>query len=514
MTKLPKFIPIVTPQSLRVFQDLSEEFEYAVIPYYTLISPSIVNYRLTERVKWILSSIMPDELLLKEDTHILFRKTAEELGVHYVLVWDMPTYLENKEESLRNTYISLSKIEFFLNEGFKIIPLIKGAYEEHIRISASQIFDWGFKTVAFHISDYLTSSERPWPHIEDYSLSSFDLMMRYINLILGYDFDRLLLVGGASPRYAFRLLEIDDRIILAGYSWYLDAEKRRIYDLKERYIVNIEDKEYECNCPYCVSMPPKVRRKSEGIARHNLYLNKIQISSEDISVDIQLYDLIADYSEDIVITGELSVGGPKSKWRSMIKKIYQLKPDYLIVIGRIFDFKTVDEKHIKHWREFIEILTKLHNDYNLNLISVYRYPSSGVYRLLKDIVYPPKRGERPNVLQENEADTLIARIIRMVVSSRSPIIVKKWYGGEVSSTFTIQYMGVAEQDFDISKNELRDFSKDTDWLICDYINRPYIDYQNKIGTPGIWDLRDIHYIKSEPGLIHIKRNGDIELIKN
>jgi hypothetical protein len=42
---------------------------------------------------------------------------------------------------------------------------------------------------AFHISEYLISEEKPWPYVDDFSLSAIGLMTKYIETILEYDFD-------------------------------------------------------------------------------------------------------------------------------------------------------------------------------------------------------------------------------------------------------------------------------------------------------------------------------------
>ena len=123
--------------------------------------------KLAKTVTFILSSIMPDEYLLQKDTYKQFIDTARKLNIKYVIVWDLPTYLNNKDESLKNVYLSIKYVKYFINEGFNIIPLVKGAYPEHIKVSASEIYDLGFNIVAFHVSEYLYSEEKPWPYIND-----------------------------------------------------------------------------------------------------------------------------------------------------------------------------------------------------------------------------------------------------------------------------------------------------------------------------------------------------------
>ena len=511
--ELPRFIPIVTPDSIHIFDRLAGYFECAIIPYYTLLSTDPLSLRLGKDTKWILSSIMPDKLLLEEDTHHHFAERAGELGVEYVLVWDMPTYLNDVEKSLENTYVSLDRIEYFADNGFRVIPLIKGAYEEHIRISASQISGWGFEVAAFHVSEYLSAVERPWPQIGDYSLTAEDLMIRYIEVILEYDFRQLLLVGGGSPRHAPRLLELDDRICVAGYSWYLDGQRNNIY-MPTGYIKPLGNKYFECNCPNCRSIPPKTLRTSSYIAGHNLYLNKYLVKELDTEeIETNFYDVIADYHEDIVVVGEVSVGADKSRWRRLLNYLGRVKPDYLIIIGSIFDWEIIDERHIKEWIEFTERLKNLYLDYGTELIPVYRYVGKNLPYLMSSLSYTVNMRPRRSIFGESELDPVLGIITRIITSSRSPIKVKKRVEPGKDIVFTVEYHGVAEKPLEAAAEELKYLKKGGDWLITNYLNQPYIDWENKVATPGVWDLTWRHYTQPKPGAIHITKEGEINLIK-
>jgi len=512
MTKLPRFIPIVTPDSINIFNKLAEYFEYAIIPYYILLSNESLGLRLRQDTKWILSSIMPDKLLLEKDTHHHFAEKARELGVEYVLVWDMPTYLNDFEKSLENTYASLNKIEYFTKNGFKTIPLIKGAYEEHIRISASQISGWGFEVAAFHVSEYLSAVEKPWPYINDYSLTAEGLMIKYIETILEYDFKQLLLVGGGSPRHGARLLELDDRICVAGYSWYLDGQRNNIY-MPTGYIKSLGNKYFECNCPNCQSIPPKTLKTSSYIAGHNLYLNKYLLEELDEEVETNLYDTIADYHEDILIIGEVSVGAEKSIWKTLLTYLKRIKPDHLIIIGSIFHWEIIDEKHIKEWIEFIEELKKLNQDYGTELIPVYRYVGKNLPYLMTSLSYTTNTYPKRSIFGESELDPVLGTITRIITSSRSPIKVKKRAASGKEIVFTIEHHGVADKPLEAAAEELTYLKREGDWLITNYINQPYIDWENRVATPGVWDLTWRHYTEPKPGIIHITKEGEINLIK-
>ncbi len=123
---------------------------------------------------------------------------------------------------------------------------------------------------------------------------------------------------------------------LAGYSWYLDGERNNIY-MPSGYIKPLGTRYFECNCPNCRSISPKTLRTSSYIAGHNLYLNKYLVEELDEEVEIIFYGVIADYHEDILVVGEVSIGADKSMWRTLLKYLDRVKPDHLIIIGSIYD---------------------------------------------------------------------------------------------------------------------------------------------------------------------------------
>ncbi len=185
-------------ECLDVFNGLRDLFEYVIVPYYSIVGLSEHEKFLISKeddIKWILSSIMLDDYLLKSGIHDFFMFYADELKADYVLVWDMPTYLNDYHESFSNTIRSLDCIRLYIKKGYNVIPLIKDAHPEHIRLSVSNILDMGFKYAAFHVSEYLSNPEKPWPYIKDFSISNIEYMIRLIDIILESDLEEILIIG-------------------------------------------------------------------------------------------------------------------------------------------------------------------------------------------------------------------------------------------------------------------------------------------------------------------------------
>ena len=80
---------------------------------------------------------MPDYLLEKQDTHLSFMRLAEDFGMHYMLVWDMPTYLDDKEKSLEKYIVLIdSKTVFVPRRGQEVVNVNVG-HLEYLKIDIS-----------------------------------------------------------------------------------------------------------------------------------------------------------------------------------------------------------------------------------------------------------------------------------------------------------------------------------------------------------------------------------------
>ena len=509
---LPRFIPIVTPVSVSVFREVSRFFSFAVIPYYSVAREGGFTFerRLPNSISYILSSIMPDEYLSMEGICERFMNAARDLKVDYVVVWDLPTYLNDYELSEKNVYRSIDIIKRFVREGFNVIPLVKGAYPEHIRISASEIFDLGFDVVAFHVSEYLYSEERPWPFINDYSLTAIDFMLMLINEILKFDFREVLLIGGSSPRHYKLFLNLDDRIKLAGYSWFIDAFKGKLY-LSSGDIVDVRFKYFECSCESCIDIPPSLRRKPRYIARHNLLVNKYLIEEEFNNVNTSFYDLILEPYEDAVIAAELYVGHRDSLWKSLVNWLWSFKPSYAIFIGPTFH-REWSKRVIREWSEFIDILMRLNQIYGTKVILVAdpteRNPPM---QAEPEAVYPYGLDPRIDALKSTKYDSALIKVSRLLCKAKSSIKVKKYNSFLKPITFEVSAFKTAEKNVDSALEDLKNMRKRSDWLISNYINQPVIDKEYKVATPGVWRLTWLFYTEPKPGIIHITEDGEVKL---
>jgi len=214
------FVPVVFPGLLGLFRGVSGFFGYGVLPAYLVwiegYSVDVLREWLDGcGVEWVLSSVMPDELL-DEDVHLRFLDLAWGLGVDWVLVWDLPTYLERREEGWRNIDRCVELVEFFEDRGFRVIPLVKGAYEDQVRYCVGRFKELGFDFVAFRATDYMRSLFPPYPELPDESSDPKYLLMKFLRVVFDEGVDKVLLLGGMNPKYIYEFWRISEDIVFSG----------------------------------------------------------------------------------------------------------------------------------------------------------------------------------------------------------------------------------------------------------------------------------------------------------
>jgi len=512
----PYFIPISNVDGLRYINELEGYVTRVILPYYSLLDydPDYLNNLLRSyNVKWILSSIMPDELLLKENIHQDFRRLADRLDIRDIIVWDMPTYLEDYDVSIKNTEYSIEIIKWFSSkEKYNIIPLAKGAYPEHLRYSLESIIDLNFDVVAFHVSEYLSTRLSPYPYIPDKYLTPTGYMSQLIEIIREYPFKEILLIGIGSPK-TLELVDYDDRFRYAGLSWYIDGLKRRAYTPDG--IKDITFKYIECNCPACISIPPLYRRK-DSLPGHNLYIMNA-IAGEAEPPDTSIYDLIADYHEDILIISGLYVGKTDSKYLEALKLIESIKPRHLVFLGNIF--YTRDDSQYNRWISFIDKLKEIVTSYKIIIHAVRGYEELRKREILRniDVIYAGIEDPLINRFEENIESRYFEYLVKFYIPYKDKLWILKYsYNKPVKIYIYSRYRYEDTLSSEEILKALEDEKKlrNVDMVYADLTTYPILDDEKMVGVPGVWveDLEVDSEIK--PGAIYINEYGKPKLILN
>ena len=116
-----------------------------------------------------------------------------------------------------------------------------------------------------------------------------------------------------------------------------------------------------------------------------------------------------------------------------------------------------------------------------------------------------------NKMKLFDEEHTLEKLTRLILTVKNKMRIRKltW---EKPIDIYIRLYGPAEKDYKIVLEELRNINKDDEWLITDYLNKPYIDYDRRVATPGEWHTLWEIYEKPEPGVLYLDRKGEFRLL--
>ena len=516
MGMLPYYIPTVSLENLDIFIKLSRYFPYAILPAY-LVNPEEVDdinrFIKSVSTKLILSSIMPDEYLVRKNTLDKFLEILDKLDIDIVIAWDTPTYLEDSDDLRRERLnYSFEVVKQISDMGYGVIPLVKGAYTSEIHEYTNKLLELGFQTLAFHITQYLTSHISPLPYLENelYDKPS-DYMYRLIREILSFnEIQELIIIGGSGYHRYKWMLEFDERIRVAGYSWYIDALGYSLYTLNGKK--RIFRKQFICKCPVCNGKKPLELRNIDSIALHNIYYIRQMASHDEYPHDIKIHDIILD-DEDLLIAGPIHVGDKYSLWMEMLDRVREYKPRYLVLAGDIF-YNDISEDTVLEWRKFLDRLETLHHKYG-----VIVYPMRGVmeerpYPLTRryDFLGVSRLDPLTMWMKKTAYDNTLLRVTRFLTGAGRNISVLRL--DDKREYIEIFYDNPADKySVEEVHNYLsrRKMGRDK-WIISTLLGKPTINQELKVATPGIWHNNPYYNRVREPGFIYIPKKGEPKIL--
>lgn len=513
--KLPGFIPIVFPENLNIFLEAAEYFTHAIIPAYLITDENIQEIKdkieKTE-IEWILSSIMPDELLLTKTTLDNFLELADELNIDIVLAWDTPTYLGDDERVRRERMDNAIRVIKMLKDlGYTVIPLIKGASPNEVDGYTNKIYEMGHDIVAFHVSQYLTSDLRPTLFLDELYSDGRELMYGLIRRILEHNITQLLIVGGSGYNRINGFLRLDNRIILGGSSWYLDAKNYALYTPNKKEFIH--RRHYLCNCPVCLNKKINELRRIRRIAIHNLLYTKNLIETLDLEYNIIIRDVILSREQDIAIVGPLRVGDENSIWRQMIKTIKKITPTYLILAGDIFT-NQITQDSLKEWHDFLKQLKNLQKKTMIipmkGILETRPYPLTARYEYLTATKLDPINMWK----EKTEYDHLLLSIMRLLAGAKNSLTILKMTQEEtVEIEILYEYPVDEYTPKEIHRYLSRRRKDNKTWIISTIYSTPTISKEYRVATTGAWHKKPYQYKTPKPSVIYVTKEGKIKQIQ-
>ena len=514
---LPRFIPTVFPENLDIFIEVGRCFTHAILPAYLITEENIeeVEKKIWETdIEWILSSIMPDEMLLEKGVLDRFLELADKLDIDILLAWDTPTYLGDDSLVRRRRMENAIRIIGVLRElEYNVIPLIKGASPNEVDEYTDKICDMSFDVVAFHVSQYLTSDLRPTFFLDELYSDARDLMYGLIRRMLEYDVKQLLVVGGAGYNRVKSFLNLDERIAVAGASWYLDARNYALYTLGKKEFIH--RRHHLCNCPVCRGKRPNKLRNIENIALHNLLYIKNLVDDLDIKkYNIVVKDLILMPEEEAVIVGPLRIGDETSLWREMIKTIRKIMPTYLILAGDIFHNQITPET-LEEWRSFIKQL-KLLQKKNITIIPMKGVLETKPYQLIAryDYLTAGKLDPLTAWTEKTEYDHMLLSITKFLTGAKNMLsILKETSKNSIEINIYYEYPADEYTDEEIHNYLAQRNRGRGRWIISTINTTPTINQELKVATTGAWHKKPYQYKTPKPSVIYVTKEGKIKQIQ-
>lgn len=496
--ELPKVVPILPVEEYTIASTLNTKA--VIVPFYELIDKPIFNEIMSKGVhdvlgfngKAILSSIMPDDLLIKSEIFRQFCELAITGLFDAVIGWDSPVYLDApKHDSWTNllkgldlTY-RLSKLATF---DIAIYPLAKGNTPEQITFSCDWMHRLGFRDIALHVSEYLR-------HIQTArrgdALQTRHILHHYL-YALKDKADNLILIGTTSLpalQIVRSIFYYWNRIHLAGLSWYLDARNYIIYTSEGE--LNVNDSFLECLCPVCSSTSSNELASSHiPRARHNIHhITEAAEGRYDQSSTQQTreYDLIIQGGQALVAS-DLLIGGKGSLYRNFLAFLRTIRPKYLILLGNTFNLQT--NLQLEQITEFFQTIR--HVKPTTAVLKGCMENDEGFLKQIKRLAFKGLHQSSAYRSQPN-TDQYLTDFLRLYSQAKDEIRIKLPDSKIIHAEHGHR---IFKADSDLTTNEKRIRSRlkhhkksvHADWLLVGHLHRAFLNQDEKIACPGAWTL--------------------------
>lgn len=506
--EVTKYVIPIVPLDINVIKIIKElEINEIIVSFYRIINSKKYNSIINESINGLLdysgrvylSSIMPDELLLREETFNQFIHLLDKGNFYAAIAWDMPVEMDlSREERWRNLQESLSKLESLKELGFKIIPLAKGNYGYEIDFSINTIKNIGFRNIALHASEYTANL---------HDGISRDILRRYL-ITLEKAFNKIHLIGVLRPyvlNFIFKNIYRREKYVYCGLSWLLDAKENIIYSSDN--IVNLNK-----NILITDRAILTYKDSQEKKAKHNL--NTVIDKIGNIQ---KRYDIFDTYlNPPILVLSDLHIGLPESLFEETLRLIRRINARTIVLNGDIFDY--MGHIELSHLIDFFNVLKE--KDFEIIAISGEKEkgfinPERKFLEILDNLVFGDDPWTRPFNKDLIQRFILwfykINRVMRKEVIGVLPDRTKIFFThGNNMGLYTLPSEKI------VSKAVFMKKIKKVDMVILGHFYRFIMDRKNNVYVSGglINPLEEMLKRKFLPerGVLILKKNGEVEAI--
>lgn len=490
--ELPSIVPIISLKEPSSFCWDAINTSTIIINYTDLIDkeilPKIVKVRdihsyLNFDGKVLLSSIMPDRLLVDINTFYYFINTIKWFHFDGAIAWDAPVYIDIP---LYDSWVNLLKGLLLTYEIAKrripVVGLVKGNMTKQIEFSLKTLDKIGIKSVALHATEYL------W---EKASSTARQILYTYFRLMSKHA-DSILLIGVMSPsllRFITETFLDRQKVSIAGLSWFLDAKDGFIYseEGREDAISNY----VECSCSACTeTAPEEFTINLKARARHNLnYIANTY--NEGLSPTIQIYDLVLNANEKVFFVSDLHIGRGGTLLDTFLEFLKDKKPKHIVFLGDTFDF-------IRHTPELAHtfILFKVLREIGASVFVVKGCSDGTIEEFLLSLDALTMKGRPKHRLllwtesQDERLKQVLFDLYRFYRSAKNSLRIKLAEEGLVIAEHGHRIIEDPSKPIPIITKRLENINaqRKSRWFIIGHLHRTFIREKERVASTGCWTI--------------------------
>ena len=359
--KLPSVVPIVSLRKSASFCWDAIDTDAIIVEFGELLDRELltgvskagdIHSFLDFDGRVFLSSVMPDELLMRREIFHYFMKLIDWFDFDAAIAWDSPVYADIPlYDAWANLLKGLTLTHILAQKGIPVIGLVKGNADRQIRFSVETLARIGIRSMALHASEYMVGFKKEGV-MRQILYSYFTQMSKWS--------DSVLVIGALRPSSLSFLKETfpeHPKLSVAGLSWFLDAERGSLYS--DGGNVDAASNFIECQCTPCSSTSPRnLMADLRAKARHNL--NYVAgLYSGTGSSNVRTYDLMLGPGESAHLVSDIHLGSGSSLLDSLVDFLREEKPSYIVFLGDTFDLGGGSSLDVAEVAAFFNVLREV-----------------------------------------------------------------------------------------------------------------------------------------------------------
>ncbi|MEM2920839.1 MAG: metallophosphoesterase family protein [Candidatus Bathyarchaeia archaeon] len=448
--------------------------------------------------KILLSSVMPDELLLRQDVFEGFVRLFDAAGFDAANSWV-------------NLLMGLKLTHAMITRGIPVVGLLKGNVEKQIAFSAEVLSRMGIRAMGLHASEYMSAFKED-AVVRQILYAHFRCASKLAS--------SLLLLGSLSYRWLDFIhisMPKNLKLSLAGMGWLIDAERGLLYS--GNGCIDAHSKFVECGCSTCSGASPKeLVADPSARARHNLnnLMDRIRGNSPP---ELHTYDLALEEDESALLVSDLHLWTGRSLLNGFLELLREELPTNLLFLGDTFDLEK-GRPNVPETTALFDTLRELGP-----AVFVVKGCSDGdQVALLRALDRIAMEGHaRPFLWTEVEEESLrnvVLDLYRLYRCASDRLEVRLADGSVLLAVHGNDIVEDRDSTIETAMEAMKEakVKANVRWLVMGHLHRLFIDRENGIASTGCWVFGDTvggeRTRKTDlKSAIVVHGDGELELIR-